>query len=434
MKASFFTLVGLVALMSGAGPAPPILWDPCAPDQEPEPITLQALWLEGAAREPGFRAGALRVASSERRQSASQRALLPSFGLEGMSNYGQRVSPGEERVLGVGPRSELRLVGEWIWLDPARGGDRAAAGFETEARRAEEVVRAGQWQAERGRAYAAAVWTEARLQALEAHMALLETLRSPVALRVQMGVESPFEAQQLSDALTRATRLLDEARAQEQVARAELSLTVGRCVRAIPMEAGSGMSDPHPADGPSPELVALRAQAQASEARARATADAGRWQLGLIGSVGPTRSRAFTPDPVETESLIGVMASLRLDPGGQFRLQREAGVLEARALTADAEQRAAELSREAARLRTDMDQLASTLVRLAEEDAARTLALEASRLRWEAGVDGWAPLVQAADQSLSHTLTWLDAIRARTELDLRYLELGLPIPEPIEHR
>lgn len=427
MKAAFALWMGWVAWTGGP--------DPCTSDNHPEPITLEALWLEGATHEPGFRAAALRIASSERRQVASQRARFPQLGIDGVSNYGQRVSPGEERVLGVGPRSELRLLGEWIWLDPERGGLRTAVGLENQAVQAEEAFRTLQWQASRGYVYTEAVWVEARVQALEVHQALLDLLRSPVEMRVEMGVESSFDARRLTDALAQTARLLEDARARQSMVNADLSHLVGRCVRPVvrgPHDQDGARTHPDAAEVGAPdgvpEVLALRARAQAMEARA--TADAGRWQVGLTGSVGPTRSRAFSPDPVEMESLVGVVARLRLDPAGQFRQQREAGRLEARALAADAEQRAVDLARESDRLEAERLQIESTLRGLAAEREARSEALNAALLRWDAGVGGWAELVQAAEEALDHAFLWLDAERSYAELGLRRLELGLATPDP----
>jgi outer membrane protein TolC len=423
--------------------APPPL-DPCGPGAEPEAIRLGTLWGEGVVLEPGFRAAALRVESSWLFEQSSARAFWPTLRVEGLSNYGQRVSPGEERVLGVGPRSELRIVGAWDLLDSARGSALRGLRSETDALRAEEIVRSRAWQGDRGRAFADALLAEASVASIEEHRALLGLLEDPVERRVRAGVESRFEAQLLGDALARAERRLDEARERQRTSRADLSLTVGRCVRAVPDGLDQALSqtplgaDPAPqipgasaldlAAERAPEVKALRARAHALAARAEAQADANRWRVSLVGSIGPTRSRAFSPDPVESESLVGIQGSLRLDPAGVHRLEREAGILGALALDAEADRIEAELRREGARLDLELQGLEIRRRALLAEWEESEAALSAAVLRWRAGVGGWPPVVQAAEQRLARHLLLLDVERSLTILLLRQLELGLPAP------
>lgn len=436
MKAGFFAVTGVLALFSplNAG-GESFLADPCSPGALPEPIRLSALWSEGAAREPGFHATALRVASGELRAASVRREALPTFSLEGLTNYGQRLSPGEERVLGVGPRSELRLVGRWTLLDPGRSGRGVGVDFEVSALRADEIALARSWQADRGMAFAEALWAEGRFHAIERTFQVLEALRNPVEQRVAAGVESRFDAQSLTDALARTARLLDEAIEAWAGARTELSLTVGRCVTTdragLDQALAGGELDAGFPDGPSPEIAALRARADALASQARAAANANRWHLSLVGSTGPTRSRAFSPDPIERESLIGLMGSLRLDPAGVYRTQREAGALEARALSAAADQREIEREREYVRLALELQSGEARSTRFAEETRESEQALEAAHLRWRAGVQSWEGVVQAAEQALNRQFLLIDSERDLMVLQLRRLELGLPSHDPL---
>ncbi len=421
--------------MAGLGligpPAPSATPDPCAAGDPPVALNLATFWLDGAARDPGFRASALRLQAGDRSVSALRRERLPAFGVEGLSNYGQRVSPGEERVLGVGGRSELRMLATWTLFDGTRSHRIEGMRLETQALSAEASAQSAHWKEDQGRAFAEALHAEAQLSAVSEHLRVLEALLDPVRRRVSAGVESEFEARVLFDALAGTNRRLEAAEEARNVHRADLSLQVGRCVRPV----AAGLDAALQADDEdslaaqlireqgSPEVVALLFRADALHVRSRALSSTQGWQVALTGIVGPTRSRAFSPDRVESESLVGVFASIRLDPAGVGRLRAQAGEAEALALRAEAEHRALSLERERTRVTYELGGIQARVEQMRAEWREGLRALESATLRWNAGVGGWATVVQAAEQSLARQLLLLDGERDMTLLQLRKLNL-----------
>jgi outer membrane protein TolC len=173
-----------------------------------------------------------------------------------------------------------------------------------------------------------------------------------------------------------------------------------------------------------PRVRHLRELAAAREAQARVAADADRWSLAVVGGVGPTRSRAFDPGPVEYEYLAGISGRLRLDLGGVQRMNRRAGEAEAQALRADAESLELTLARELAVVDAELERMGARGEALLEEAERADRSLEAARLRWEAGVDAWSQVMQALERRLDAAtalMVWegevLDAWIRRGELD-----------------
>ena len=448
-------LVGVPGSPPGAGghlhaqvqgpTAVPFALPACGAEPAPPPVDLASLWQGGAEREPGFEAARERVVSGGLARSAVNREWVPAFQVEGLSNYGQRTSPGEERVLGVGPRSDLRLLGSWTLLD----GSRSWRG--REARLGETVATAGasafarSWQATTALAWVEAAASESAVRARSDHLARIEALEIPVRRRTEAGVEAAWELHLLEEALARAERLLAEAEEARASSRVELSGFVGACVRApgevpvasvqvarIPVdrtpttraEVGGaerpGVSGP---EDPDPEVRRLEALAQVREAQARAIAAGDRWQVALVGSAGPTRSRAFDPGPVEQEYVVGVSGRIGLDLAGVRRTAERAGLAEAGALRADAESLRAARERERSLLELEIDRAAVRGADLDDEVTRAEARLEAARLRWEAGVDGWNPLLQAADRALEARLLRTNWALALARSRIRLAEL-----------
>jgi outer membrane protein TolC len=277
------------------------------------------------------------------------------------------------------------------------------------------------WRAAIALAWVEAAASESAVRARSDHLARIEALEIPVRRRTEAGVEAAWELHLLEEALARAERLLAEAEEARASSRVELSGFVGACVRApgevpvarVPADhdpttraevggaerpGGSGPEDPDP------EVRRLEALAQVREAQARAIAAGDRWQVALVGSAGPTRSRAFDPGPVEQEYVVGVSGRIGLDLAGVGRTAERAGIAEAEALRADAESLRAARERERSLLELEIDRAAVRGADLDHEVTRAEARLEAARLRWEAGVDGWNPLLQAADRALEARL------------------------------
>ncbi len=389
--------------------------DPCRGVEEPRPIAVAELWSEGMRVDPGIRAGAARLEASEASRRALQRSLLPTFEVDGIFNQGQRTSPGEERVLGTGPRGELRVLGSWTLVDGARGTRTRGAAADVAASRADGHAYVLAWQAESARMWARAEAAERQVVELEAHLEQVAAFLPIVERRVGAGVEAPWEARLASEAVARAERRLAEALEARSTGRAELSSIVGACVRpgeAAGLAPGGGPptapgSPAGGADGAGPrhpEVFRLLSLAEAEGARGRAAADVDRWSIALLASGGPTWSRAFDPGPAAYEALVGVAGRLRLDPAGVARQERRAADASARALREEAD-----LARE--RIARELDALAAGDGERErrresgglEAERARA-ALDAARLRWDAGVDGWAPVLQALERDLEARL------------------------------
>jgi outer membrane protein TolC len=418
------------------GPAPSPLQDPCAlPGAQPESLSLAGLWEASRDREPGFRAQGARLEASEAFQRSVTREWFPTFGVDGLWNYGQRTSPGEERALGVGARSDLRLLASWSLVDGGRGARAGDARASLEAARAGAGAYGMAWEAAVASRWAAARRAESEARALEVHQEALEGLVPLVERRVAAGVEADWELRLLEEARARGRAAWTQALEARDGARAELSSLAGRCVTAshapegpVPGGGPGGAADSRAEAGidptaSHPAILQLERLADAREAQARASADQDRWRLAVVGGAGPTRSRAFDPDPVEYEYLVGVSGQLRLDLAGVARQGREAGAAEARALRAEAEALRQARLREAAILDAELARMADRGEAL-EGEARSTLAtLEAARLRWTAGVGGWQQVMQAMDRHLSATLAraaweeeWLLARVQRAEL------------------
>jgi len=400
----------------------------CTTETTPPSVDLASLWEEGARREPGFEAARERVASGGLDRSAMDRERAPAFQVEGLSTYGQRTSPGEERVLGVGPRSELRLLGNWTLLDGSRSWRGQEARYGEEAAVADAQAFARSWQAAVAQVWVEAAASESTATARAHHLARIGELEDPVRRRTRAGVESAWELHLLEEALARAARLLAEAEEVRASRRLELSERMGACVRGpaeVPVGPATevGGADPFMSGQEDPEIRRLRALAQAREAQARAMASGDRWQLALVGSTGPTRSRAFDPGPVEQEYLVGISGRIGLDLAGVARTRARAGLAQADALRAEAGSLQAARERERARLELE---IAQALLRAPglDDDLLRAEArLEAARLRWEAGVDGWSSVLQAADRALEARLLRTDWALALVRARIRHAEL-----------
>jgi outer membrane protein TolC len=423
---------GVVPPPGPAPTAPPGLLDACLLGETPEPVSLSQVWERGRALEPGFQAARDLEAAGEAARTAAVRSWIPAFEAEGLWNHGQRTSPGEERVLGVGPRGDLRLLGSWTLVDGSRGHRLREAGAEVAAARAAGVAFDVEWRGMAARSWGAAWVAERAAGLLRDHRTELDALGEVVDRRARAGVEADWEVRILQEARARAATRLAAAEEVRSVRLAHLSGLVGACVRPdirVGMPVVPTLADP---EGPArpldpsldPRVRHLRELAAAREAQARVAADADRWSLAVVGGVGPTRSRAFDPGPVEYEYLAGISGRLRLDLGGVQRMNRRAGEAEAQALRADAESLELTLARELAVVDAELERMGARGEALLEEAERADRSLEAARLRWEAGVDAWSQVMQALERRLDAAtalMVWegevLDAWIRRGELD-----------------
>jgi outer membrane protein TolC len=401
-----------VSAAPGASQLPADAVSPLAPPcLEGEPVSLARVWSETRTGEPGYRAVEEAIAAEEALRSAILRERAPGVALEGLENWGQRLSPSEERNLGVGPRGELRVAGTWTLLD----ADRSPRAREASLRRSEAVL-AGEafdlaFRADVGRLYVETAIAGALAEGVREQRIALEALAGPVQRRLEEGVDARWESHLLDEALARAERRLAEAETHEAATVQELSVLMGRCVRATDVS-----PRPHPAPevardlAASPEVLRLRRLADTREAAAGIEAGRGRFQLDLVGSTGPTRSRAFVDESFRMEYLLGLAGRWSPDLSGVRRHRAESEAARARGLRAEADSRQVSLERELARIRTELAHAGERALRLDEEAARTERRLEVALLRWGEGVGHWTDVIQALEAA--H-----ETRRLRLELD-----------------
>jgi outer membrane protein TolC len=370
----------------------------CAPDEQPVPVALDELWEEAGDREPGYAAAAWDVTGEEEFAGAVRRERLPWFSVEGLGNHGQRLSPGEERVLGVGARGELRLLGTWPLLDSNRRRLGEVAGAQEGGALAAERRFDVQFRSAVALAYAEAAAMEELEDTRRVHAEALRALADPVRVRLAEGVDVAWEAHLLEEGVARAERLLAEAVRDRDVRRGELSLLVDRCVRpqALLPTFESALSGEDPQGNP--EVRELVAQALAGEARARQEADRDRWSVQLLGGLGPNYSRAFDGGNVRNEYLVGFGLSWRPDLTGVRRGMAAAEESRARATRFRAESLRRGLEREMDAIRIRLGEARDLRIALSAEREQAERTEEVALLRWREGVGRWTEVMDAADR------------------------------------
>jgi outer membrane protein TolC len=387
---------------------------------EPPVMTLRELWEAGRVREPGYAAAEARVAAGDADRSAVRRELLPGFRLDGLGNYGQRLSPGEERVLGVGARGELRLVSTWTLLEGGRGWRGTAAELRRDMARLDASSYDDGYRAALAELYVEAATAEAAWLVTVEQRRLLDSLAVRVRQRLAAGVDVVWEGHLLDEGVARADRRVADAAQARDAARVELAVIAGACVRPGAIEPVPGRPAGDPAD--SPYLQARLAGAAAAAADARAHGRAQAWRLDLHGIMGPTRSRAFANGPVENEYLVGVGASFNPDLAGVRRQQAAAGLARARALQADTESELRALRREVEQLGVVLEHAGARREILDREVEQGRRRLNTAVARWEAGVDRWAEVANAYDRVVE---SWLLAQALTREIGLAHVRHAL---------
>ena len=396
----------------------------CAVPGDTLRIDLASFWARAQAEDPFLRRY-LELATAENEAgSAVRREWIPSGGLQGAGDYGQRLSPGEERVLGVGARGELRLLSQWRILDGDRGARAATADRRHLSVEAEGDVFRADLLAELASLYTEAVAARERTDLRQQHLARLDEIGQLVEARIQAGFESRWEEALLAESRLRARRLLQEALMTLEAAETEMALRTGVCPTTIPP--GIRTAPPDTEMGASPGGVSVARDApmgpdirlglsrtQEFEALAREEASRDRWSLDLVGILGPTRSRAFDDREFRTEYLVGMTLSWRPDLTGIRSRLAEAERARARAERAWTDGVRAEVERELTRLELAADRLRQTSRLLEAEREAAEVRLTGAVDRWVEGVDRWLDVVQAAER-----LTELegDALAHRVEM------------------
>ena len=393
-----WALVGVhpaAALQAGPSPVCPAVHDA-------EPVSLAEAWERARTLEPGYRARTERVAAEEASRSAVTREWFPELAAEGLGNHGQRLSPGEERVLGVGPRGEFRLLGAWTLLDSSRGWRAREAEFRHEEARAAGELFSTEHRAAVARVYLEAGRAQAQRQLLVEQRGALDELAGLVEVRIREGVDPRWESYLLEEALARSDRLLSEAEQADRSARTELSTLVDECVRPGDRP---GAALAHPGDlrpgqmaGENPEADRLLREAAAQHALSRAVAGQDRFLFQLVGGVGPNYSRAFEGDRIRQEYLVGLSGSWRPDFFGIRRQEGAAESARARALEAEATSQRLQARRQAERLAEYWAHAEAREEDLERELAAAERRSELATLRWREGVGRWSEVIDARER------------------------------------
>jgi outer membrane protein TolC len=393
----------------------------CVADTARAELTLDELWADARVLEPGYAAIESDLGAEEALRSAIRREWLPQFAVDGLGNWGHRLSPGEERVLGAGPRGELRLVGSWTLLDRSRGARGAEAALRSEEARLRGEVYDISYRADLARLYVEAALAEEFRVLREEQRAVLAALEWPVRRRLEAGLDVAWEGHLLEEALSRSARRLAEAEATSAGTRAELAALVGRCASVAPIRPLAGR--PAGWGGESPEVRHLRGMAATREAQALVEARRDDWQLQLLGTTGPTRSRAFADGPVMNEYLVGLSLSWTPDLAGIRRQNAAAERARARSSRAAAESRRLQAERELGRLAAALEHGAVREALLKDELAQTRRALEISIARWEAGVGRWTELIRAHEQVEQTRSLQIELARELAHAAIRYGEL-----------
>lgn len=414
-------LVNALLLWGSSVPPTSLPLTDCVADSARVEFTLPELWAAARALEPGYAAIESDLGAEAALGSAIRREWLPQFTVDGLGNWGHRLSPGEERVLGAGPRGELRLVGTWTLLDRSRGARGAEAALRGEEARLRGEVYDIAYRAEVARLYVEAALAAEIRDLHEEQRAVLATLEAPVRRRLDAGLDVAWEGHLLEEALSRSARRLAEAEALSAGARAELSALVGRCAAVAPIRPQAGR--PAGWGGDNPEVRHLHGMADTHEAQALVEARRNDWQLQLLGTTGPTRSRAFADSPVMNEYLVGLNLSWTPDLSGIRRQSASAERARARSTRAVAESRRLQTERELGRLAASLEHGAAREALLEDELAQTRRALEISIARWEAGVGRWTDLIRAQEQVEQTRSLQIELARELALAAIRYGEL-----------
>jgi outer membrane protein TolC len=354
-------------------------------------------------------------------RSAVRREWLPQISINGLGNWGHRLNPGEERVLGPGPRGEMRMVGAWTLLDRGRG----ARGLEAELRGEEALLRGEVFEvghrAELARLYVEAALAEEVRGLREDQRAALAALAEVVRRRLEAGVDVAWEGHLLEEALARSARRVAEAEAAWAGTRAELSIVAGRCASATPILPRTGF--PEGWSGENPDVRHLRGMAETRDALARVVSSRNEWQVQLLGITGPTRSRAFADGPVLNEYLVGLSLNWTPDLAGIRRQSAAAERARARSLRAAAESRQLQIERELDRLAATLEHAGAREALLAKELEQTRRARESAVARWEAGVGRWTDLIRAHDQVEQTRTLQIELMRETALAVIRYGEI-----------
>ena len=409
-------------------------WSDCLPSPGATGPGLRRFWERVEAVDPTFRHFGELTEAERATGAAIRREWLPLASLQGVGDYGQRLSPGEERVLGVGARGELRILAQWRLLDGDRGARAASSNHREGVVQAEEAVFRADVRAELARLYLEVVTAGKRVELRERQVERLENLGRRVEERARAGFESTWEEGLLDEGRTRAGRRLLEAHRDLDMAETEMALRMDGCdamseaaPEAEPSHpdgaAGSGASTRTQETEPAPEVVLGFRRAEALEFLAREEAHRDRWSLDVLGILGPNRSRAFDDGFVRNEYLVGLALSWRPDLAGIRGRLAEADQARARAERSWAQGIQAEVERELTRLELDQEHRAEVGRRLQAELDAAADRLDGALLRWTEGVDRWIDVLQAADrltdlevEVLEHHLAVADLIIRRHRL------------------
>ena len=418
------TVVTFLAIGPAAGAGQAL----ACPTDETQELSLTETWERSWEVEPGDRVHAQEEAAWLAAESSVGRERLPGLFFDVVGDQGQRLSPGEERELGPGPRVEGRFLASWTLLESSRrwrmeeARERAA-----EARLAGDAFEV-EHLAEVGRVYLEAGYGREALRLAQAQRAEVEDLAVAVDRRLEEGIAREWEVTLLEEARSRAERRLAEAEQAYGQSHAELFVLTGVCVEPLwpgeDAELPQAERDPRVAADENPVARQLRQEARAQEAGAEAARRSDRWSLDLIGGVGPNYSRAFDGGRVEQEYLVGLSARWDVDLFGVRRGRAAEEGARARSLVAlaESEERAAE--RQANRATDHWEHAERRRAELDRELESALDRAEVARLRWREGVGPWSEVVEALQRVDDARLERLEAKLEAMMALVDYAEAG----------
>ncbi len=385
--------------------------------------SLASVWNWSIDNQPLYLAGQLLVEAEEDELTALRRSTLPELQVEAGGDYGQRVSPGEERARGVTSRGEIVARVNWTLVDSGRTSSQRAL----ERARAEAIsqqqARDLSFRAEVARMYVSAAAHAERAAILHSADQDFNALTNALRRRSAEGVAPTDELIRAEQAASRRAVEQRETDDADRSSRIKLALLADQAdVRPKWLELRApAVRDPHPnadhsAEPASPLLTSLEQAAERQRADAEHLRRADQWRLDLTGQTGPYFSGALD-DGRKTEYFAGLRLTWTPDLAGVNRSRSSAQLRRAESLEAERASLAQEFEREARQLQEQLRQLEArrqAQARLLERTADRE---RTESLRWREGVGDWSSLYSAREDLLNARLEELDW-RLETALQL----------------
>ncbi len=393
----------------------------CADETTWEEATLAQVWAWAEEESPSVQSRLMESRAYELAARGEDRERLPSLYVESTADGGQRVSPGEERALGISARANVHARAEWVFLDPGAHGDQRSARLQVEEALASALSEADLERRAVSSLYFDLLAAQDQTKAARSRVELVDAVADVVERRVEAGVETPSAAARAQRSRRDARQALSEAATATELARARLAATIGRCVHPVDdVERGPappGADSDAPSETPEVTHLLRRSERLSAEADAARSRDA--FSARAFGAAGLYASRAYDR-PIEPEYFLGVTARWQPDLFGVRRVRAESLEVFAEAARDEAHRRQDQLDQRASQLATEAATLTAEIDDLREAIAAEEGELERVRSRWEQGVAPWSDVLDAADRLYTLQNRYSDASRRLRQVNVSW--------------